>query len=72
MTNSTSKRKSASHKAAPLGTLVKILYMTLFPTEKKKEKVEIVKIRMKIHFLHKYIPLFGLPFLNYFNMFAQL
>lgn len=73
MTNSISKLKSASYKAAPLGTLVKILYVTLFPTEKKrKEKVEIVNMRMKIQFLHKYVSLFGLPFLNDFNRIAQL
>jgi len=72
MANSMSESVSASYKAAPMGTLVKILYMTLFPTEKKRGKVEIVKIRMKIQFLRKCIPLFGLPFLNDFNRIAQL
>lgn len=38
MTNNISKHKSASYRAAPLGTLVKMLYVTLFPTEKKKKK----------------------------------
>lgn len=67
-----SKCQSVSYKAEHLGTLVKIFYVTLFPTEKKKKKVEIVKIRMMIQFLHKYIPLFGFPSLNDFNRIAQL
>lgn len=43
--------------------------MTLFQIEKKK--VEIVKMRMKIQFLHKYIHLIVIPFLNDFNRIAQ-
>lgn len=64
-----SKCKSTLYTAAPLGISVKILRMTLFKIEKKK--VEIVKMRMKIQFLHKYIHLIAIPFLNDFNRIAQ-
>lgn len=65
-----SKCKSASNEAAPLETLVKILYNTLFPTEKKR--CEIGKISSNVKFLHKETSLFDLPFLDDFSRVAQL